>query len=180
MAELIINEHKSSSYSPRTYHNASISDVTVAIAVDHNTAGEKCTQKAAGDKIIKLEWSLAYLSMARQLWKYMNNLDVKEPTINIAGNGIYTFYKHNVTQEMVNRVVFDMLSKVHEHWPIGKIVCGGQTGTDLAGAVAAYKIGIPCVVTMPKGFKMRFQNGKDYDNTEEFVRKLIVDYAGML
>lgn len=180
MSELIIKEHKSASYAPRTYHNASVADFTMALAVDHNTAGEKCTQKAAGDKIIKLDWSLAYLSMARQLWKYMNNLDVKEPTINIAGNGIYTFYKHNVSQEVVNRIVFDMLLKVHEHWKIGKIVCGGQTGTDLAGAVAAYKLGIDCEVTLPKGFKMRFQDGKDVDTSEEFVKKLVEDSSNML
>lgn len=31
---LTILEHKSASYSPRTYHNASVGDITIAIAVD--------------------------------------------------------------------------------------------------------------------------------------------------
>jgi hypothetical protein len=35
-------------------------------------------------------------------------------------------------------------------------------------------------MTLPKGFKMRFEDGKDVDTSEEFVRKLVVDYAEML
>lgn len=73
-----------------------------------------------------------------------------------------------------------ILSLVHQHHRIHKIVCGGQTGTDLAGAVAAYKLGIDCEMTYPKGFKMRFQDGKDVDTSEEFVRKLVTGYAAML
>ena len=178
---LTILEHKSSSYSPRTYHNASVGDITIAIAVDHNTAGERCTQKAvaaAKKKILKLEMSTDYLEMARAVWRAVK--DIPEPTINIAGNGIYTLTKQGWTQEKVNRIVHDIFAKVHEYHPIKMIVSGGQTGVDLAGGVAAYKLGIDCVMTLPKGFIMRFQNGKDYEHSEEFVRKLVVDYAGKL
>lgn len=178
---LTILEHKSASYSPRTYHNASVGDITIAIAVDHNTAGERCTQKAvaaAKRQIIKLEMSNDYIAMARIVWRAVK--DVPEPTINIAGNGIYTLIKQGWTQEKVNRIVYDILAKVHAHHPIKKIVSGGQTGVDLAGGVAAYKLGIECEMTLPKGFIMRFQNGKDYEHSEEFVRNLVVDYAEML
>lgn len=175
---LIIQEHKSSSYSPRTYANAASADVTVAIAVDHNTAGEKCTQKAAGDKIFKIDFSYDWIDSCRELFLHMRKHNLK--TVNIAGNGIYTFQKHGIPQKDVNYIVHKILDTIHYHWGIDKIVSGGQTGADLAGAVAAYKLGIPCVVTMPKGFKMRFVNGKDYDHSEEFVRKLIVDYAEKL
>ena len=181
MSILNIVEHKSSSYSPRTYNNASVADITVAIAVDHNTAGERCTQNAvaaAKKQIVKLEMSEDYLNMARAVWRAVK--DIPEPTINIAGNGIYTLQKQGWTQEKVNRIVYDILAKVHEHHPIKKIVSGGQTGVDLAGGVAAYKLGIDCELTLPKGFIMRFQNGKDYEHLEEFVRKLVVDYAGKL
>lgn len=174
-------EHKSVNYSPLTYHNASVADITIAIAVDHNTAGERCTQKAvaaAKKQIIKLEMSEDYLNMARTVWRAVK--DTPEPTINIAGNGIYTLQKAGWTQEKVNRIVHDILAKVHEHYPIKKIVSGGQTRADLAGGVAAYKLGIDCEMTLPKGFIMRFQNGKDYEHSEEFVRKLVVGYAEKL
>lgn len=178
---LKIVEHKSASYSPRTYHNASVADITVAVAVDHNTAGEKCTQKAvaaAKKEIVKLDMSEDYLYMARIVWRAVK--DIPTPIINIAGNGIYTLNKHGWTQEKVNRIVHDILAKVHEHHPIKKIVSGGQTGVDLAGGVAAYKLGIDCEMTLPKGFIMRCFDGKDYEHSEEFVRKLVVDYADKL
>lgn len=181
MGKLSIVQHKSSSYAPRTYHNASVADVTIAIAVDHNTAGEKCTQKAvaaAKKQIVKLEMSDDYLNMARVVWKAIK--DIPNPTINIAGNGIYTLQKRGYTQEKANRIVYDILAKVHEHHAIKKIVSGGQTGIDLAGGVAAYKLGIDCEMTLPQGFKMRFQNGKDYDHTEDFVRQLVLDYSNIL
>lgn len=177
---LIIKEHKSASYSPRTYHNASVADITMALAVDHNTAGEKCTQKAAGDKIVKLYSGegIGNIELARQLYFAMKKLDAH--SVNVAGNGIYTWSKRGFDQQDVNQAVHYILSLVHQHWPITKIVCGGQTGTDLAGAIAAYKLGIDCEMTLPKGFKMRFEDGKDVDTSEEFVRKLVVDYAEML
>lgn len=178
---LTILEHKSASYSPRTYHNASIADITVAIAADHNTAGEKCTQKAvvaAGTEIVKLPMDKDYLNSARLLWKAVKDID--SPTINVAGNGIATLHKHGWSQEQVNRIVYDILAKVNEYHPIGKIVSGGQTGVDLAGGVAAYKLGIDCVLTLPKGFKMRFQNGEDYDTSEGQVRNMVTEYASYL
>jgi len=36
MEMLTINEHKSASYVPRTYHNASLADLTLAVAIDFN------------------------------------------------------------------------------------------------------------------------------------------------
>ena len=39
MSKLTIQEYKSTSYAPRTYHNAHSADLTVAIACDFNTAG---------------------------------------------------------------------------------------------------------------------------------------------
>lgn len=50
---LTILEHKSSSYAPRTYENAAKADVTIAIAVDYNTAGERLTHKAAGGEVFE-------------------------------------------------------------------------------------------------------------------------------
>ena len=177
---LTIKEHKSASYAPRTYHNATTSDVTVALATDYNTAGEKLTHKAAGDKYLQLPFSEDYLQLARTLWKHLNKLGKELPVINVAGNGVYTLIKKGITQEQANRIVYDILAKVHAHHPIGKIISGGQTGIDLAGGVAAFKLGIECEMTYPKGFLMRMSNGKDYEHTEEFIRKMVEDYARVL
>ena len=49
---VVVQEHKSAKYTPRTYFNASSGDVTLAMAVDLNTAGEILTHKAAGEKYI--------------------------------------------------------------------------------------------------------------------------------
>lgn len=178
---IIIQEHKSSSYSPRTYANAASADVTIAIAVDHNTTGEKCTQKAvniAKSWILKITPDVPSIMSARAMYHFIKHHNAR--IINVAGNGIYTWSKKEWSQEQVNLYVYEMFKLVHPFLSIDKIVCGGQTGVDLAGAVAAYKLGIPCVVTMPKGFKMRFEDGKDVDTSEEFVRKLIVDYSEKL
>jgi hypothetical protein len=42
MSNLVINEHKSSSYAPRTYHNTSVADVTIALAVVAGKLGIDC------------------------------------------------------------------------------------------------------------------------------------------
>ncbi len=172
---LSIVEHKSASYGPRTYHNASVAGITIALAVDYTTAGERLTHKAAGDKYVKLPLSTDYLQLARVLYGNMRQKEAR--SINVAGNGIYTLLKHGWSQEQVNRVVYDILAQVHKFWRIDKIVSGGQTGVDLAGGVAAYKLGIDCEMTLPKGFIMRPIDGKDYTHTEEFVRKMIIRYA---
>lgn len=73
---------------------------------------------------------------------------------------IYTFY--------------NCLWKVKEFLPITKIYTGGQTGIDLAGAVAGYNLDIDTEVTLPKGFIMRFKDGKDVPMTKEEVENLIM------
>lgn len=179
MSTLIIQEHSSSSYAPRTYHNASVADLTMALAVDHNTAGEKCTQKAAGDRIVKLHHQAGdNVQLARELWKGMKKHNAK--ILNVAGNGIYTWMEHGIQQERLNQNVYEILKLVHEHWGIEKIVSGGQTGTDIAGLAAAYKLGIDAVGTWPKGFKMRFADGIDVELNEVIVRNYVEHYASLL
>ncbi len=178
MSKLEIVEHKSTSYAPRTYHNASMADITIALAVDYETAGEKLTHKAAGDNYVKLPLSTDYLQLARHLYGHMRQIDAR--IINVAGNGIYTLNKHGWTQIQVNRVVYDILNLVNNFWKIDKIVSGGQTGVDIAGGVAAYKLGIDCEMTLPKGFKQRYFNGKDYEHTEEYLQELVRRYAAIL
>lgn len=177
MIELL--QHKSTSYAPRTYHNAA-QGVTLAIAADHNTAGERLTQKAAGDKIVFVDatkFGEQWLNASRLLYLMLRKHNTR--TVNVAGNGIYTLSKYGITQVMMNDMVRQILFKVDEHLKLDKVVSGGQTGADLAGLIAAAKIGIPCTGMWPKGFKMRFEDGVDKDHTIEEVMEIMNQYADM-
>jgi len=170
---LIIKEHKSASYAPRTYHNAS-QGVTLAVAVDFTTAGEKLTHKAANGKIVQIDWfnTLDKLYPARALYSALKKHNCH--VVNVAGNGIYTLVKHGVTQGEANQYVFDILKLVNTHWPITQVVSGGQTGMDIAGLVAGVALGIESIGTWPKGYKMRFEDAKDVDMNEEWIHNYIV------
>jgi hypothetical protein len=172
---LTILQHKSSSYAPRTYENAHSADVTIAIAVDYNTAGEKLTHKAAGEKYLKLNPSAEEISNSRKLWARCHLLRIPNPTVNVAGNGIYTLSKHDWTQEKINQYVYDIFKVLYLHWPVGAIRSGGQTGVDLAGGVAGVALGIPTTLLLPKGFKQRHENGVDVEHTEEEIRAQVME-----
>lgn len=170
-------EHKSSSYAPRTYHNAS-QGVTLAIAADFTTAGERLTTKAADGMIVHLDakdFANAWLPAARKLYKMLTINELR--VVNVAGNGIYTLAKHGITQITMNDMVRQVLHKVDTHWPLEKVVSGGQSGADLAGLIAAAKIGIPCTGMWPNGFKMRFEDGVDRNHTREEIMEIINGYA---
>lgn len=171
-------EHKSASYSPRTYENAGKADLTVAFAMDFKTAGEKCTHKAAGGNYVGCYFGADWIESARDLYRSCKALDVK--TLNVAGNGAYTLGMYGLTQSEINLYVYRVLAQVHAHWPIELIVSGGQTGVDLAGGVAAELLGIPCEMTLPKGFKQRNVDGKDIDNTEQGILGQVIYYKGVL
>lgn len=165
---LIINEHKSDKYTPRTYYNAQ-ADVTLALAVDLNTAGEKLTKKAAGEKYIgfHLTDDIDNIQISKDLYKKLKNSNAQ--SLNVAGNGIYTLSKHGCGQEFINYFTYLIISKVHEYYPIKKIYTGGQTGVDLAGAVTGYLLNIPTEVTLPKGYVQRFEDMKDVIGSREKV-----------
>ena len=172
-----IREHKSASYAPRTYHNAS-QGVTLAIAVDFNTAGEKLTTKAAGEKIVHFDawnYSTQFIPKCRELYKMLKDNDCR--VINVAGNGIYTYAKKGFTQQGVNHMVEAILKQIHEYWKLDHVVSGGQSGADLAGLIAAARLDIDCTGTWPKGYKMRFEDGIDRDHTPEQVMEIINQYA---
>lgn len=168
MSVLTINEHKSASYAPRTYHNSPVADLTLAVAIDFNTAGEKLTHKAAGEKYLPISYYTDATGAARQLYRHCKRLNVK--TLNIAGNGIYTFFNQGIDQVDINQKLYEIINLVHKHWHIEHIVSGGQTGVDTAGAVVAGALGIPCTLTFPKGLKMRFSDKVDVSVPEEQIR----------
>lgn len=168
-------EHKSASYAPRTWHNAA-QGVTLAYAVDHSTAGERLTQKAAAGKVVMIDANLCDdLTAARHLFSMLRKHECN--TVNVAGNGIYTFAKHGFGQVNVNDAIYNILRTVNQHWPIHHVVSGGQTGADLAGLIAAAKLGIECTGMWPKGYKMRFEDGIDRNHTPEQIMGIINHYA---
>lgn len=169
---LLVKEHSSSNYSPRTYYNAKSAQITLAFAMDFNTAGEKLTKKASYLNYLSLDLRQEWIGNARLIYKELkrNNFTV----INIAGNGIYTLKKQGLSQSDVNTYVFNCLSKVHEFHKISKIYTGGQTGVDLAGAITGYNLDIDTEVTLPKGFIIRFEDGKDISMTRAQVEDLIM------
>jgi hypothetical protein len=164
-----ILEHSSSSYGPRTYANAHNSDVTIALAVDYTTAGERLTHKAAGEKYLKLDPVEPAIANARKLWRHLKHNCYKPAIINVAGNGIYTLHKHGWDQQQINNYLLDILHLVSEHMVLGKIISGGQTGVDIAGGWAAVKLGIDCTLTLPEGFKQRHEDGIDVCHTREEI-----------
>ncbi len=177
---ITVQEHTSKKYPPRTYFNATSSDVTLALAVDLNTAGEMLTKKAAGDKYIgfQLNSDTSSLEVARQLYKFMKSRNAKK--LNIAGNGIYTLSEHGCDQEYINYFVHDVISKVNTYWPIEKIFTGGQTGVDLAGAVAARNLDIEALITLPNGYIQRFEDKKDIEQTQQDVINQIEHWNNVL
>lgn len=177
---LNVKEHSSEKYPPRTYYNATSADLTIAFAIDLNTAGEKLTHKAAGKKYIGflLTDDSDTLVIARELYKRMRQDNVK--TVNIAGNGIYTLAGQQCSQDFINQFVYEVLAKVHQFMPIQKIYTGGQTGVDLAGAVSGVALGVLTEVTLPNGFKQRFENNVDVNGTQEGVIEQITTGAKTL
>lgn len=177
LEKLNVKEDKSEKYPPRTYYNATSAQLTIALAVDLTTAGEKLTHRAAGDKYIgfQLKDDTDYLDIARDIYKRMKKDNIE--IINIAGNGIYTLSEHGCNQEYINQFVYNILSKVHQYIPIKKIYTGGQSGVDLAGAVTGFALEIPTEVTLPKGFKQRFEDNKDVLGTQDKVIAQIVSGA---
>lgn len=167
---LKLAESNSAGYGQRTYHNAMSADVTIAFAVDFNTAGEKLTKKAAGagHRYLAADMTRPSIEIARELYKTLRAVQGK--TINVAGNGVYTLKDHGFDQHRANAYVFAVLAKVFEFYKFERVVSGGQTGIDLAGGVAGVALGLETIMTFPKGFLQRDINGKDSLHTAKEIR----------
>lgn len=160
-----IREHREFGYAARTKHNAE-QGVTLAVAVDFTTGGERLTTKCAKGKIVHFDARNFTSEIAAKTDKLIALLKENNcRTVNVAGNGIYTYKRKGFTQEGVNSVVYMILKRVHEKYPLEHIVSGGQSGADLAGLIAAAHIGIDCTGTWPRGYVMRFEDGVDVGHT---------------
>lgn len=161
-------EHKSPKYPPRTIHNAKSADLTVAFAVDFTTYGEKLTKDAAGEKYIAIDLGKDIRQAAKELYIDCRDRGVK--ILNVAGNGEYTTNDHGWNQDRINLWVYQVMALVHKYHPFEMVISGGQTGVDFAGGVAAELLGIPGVMTFPKGYLQRTITVKSLTQTESAVR----------
>ncbi|AUR89268.1 putative molybdenum cofactor carrier [Vibrio phage 1.121.O._10N.286.46.C4] len=172
MRLLKIQDHDSTGYAPRTRHNANSADVTIAVAIDFSTAGERLTKSLAleggEDRYFPIYITEDPIRAARRLYLHMKKNDFK--SINVAGNGIYTLSDNMYTQAEVNMYLYKLLSPIHEHLGLEHIVSGGQSGVDLAGGVAATSMDIRCQLTLPKGYKQRWEDGVDRFYSKRQIR----------
>lgn len=159
--------HKSPKYPPRTTHNANSADLTVAFAEDFESAGERLTKKAAGDKYASIPLSKDPVEAARALYRECKKHNVK--VLNVAGNGIYTLAEKGWSQASLNFWVYQVIALVHKHRPFEMIISGGQTGVDFAGGVAAEVLGLDPVMTFPKDFLQRTLTKYEHKQTEQDV-----------
>ncbi len=162
-------------YQQRTKENADWSDITLALATDFSTAGEKLTKKVAGEKYTAAKLYKGSLEDPEELtvdYSALNDVVEKAKKVgrpiklNIAGNGIYTF---KVSQEKINDVLYSTIKYLQDNGvEIQEVRSGGQTGVDEAGIIAAQRLGIPASVHAPKGFVFRTVDGRDIANREAF------------
>lgn len=159
MQRVEILEHSSPKYGPRTFVNANSADLTVAFAVDFTTAGERLTHRAAADRYVGIPMSAPGVEAARELYRALKRTGARR--LNIAGNGIYTLQQHGWQQEQVNAWLHAVLVPIQQHWGLVHVRSGGQTGVDMAGAIAAYALGIDVTLLLPKGYIQRGADKRD-------------------
>ena len=174
---LTLVAHRSPHYGSRTFHNASVASLTVAIASNFQTAGERITRKAAGEKYLAIPLGMPAIDAARLLYRAWR--DCKGSVLNIAGNSLHSLAKSGCdrSQEAVNAYVCEILRPVHTHCPIAHVVSGGQTGLDQAGLVAAIALGIPATGTLPRGFIQRGIDGRDVSRQRDDLHALMMSQA---
>ena len=178
---LTFYEDNNPNYPSRTIKNVCNSDCTIAFAVDFNTRGEVLTKRICGDKrkpYFALDLNNLNVTQERinKLVNCLNSLNGSEITINIAGNGIYT--PHMTLQEAIDEFIYLLMKKVLSHKyltkKIVKIVCGGQSGVDEAGAKAGMKLGIDVTVLAPKGFMFKDKLNNTWHNEKKFKERFIL------
>jgi hypothetical protein len=183
-ARIEIVAHSSSSYVPRTRENAETADLTIAVAADFSTAGERLTKRSAGEKYLALPITEDPVVSARRLYSALKSrgfLDgQRRPVLNVAGNGVYTLLEHGIDQEAANAHLFAMFSAMQPHLPLGRIISGGQTGIDFAGAVAGHALGLRVRMTLPAGFIQRGPDHTDCPQDPEDLRAAVISQAEAL
>jgi 5'(3')-deoxyribonucleotidase len=177
MQKLILEENSSSNYRMRTEENAKNADLTIAIALNFDTAGERLTKDLAqrnGKKYISIIPEGDPIEKAARVAEKINEFDLPQQfTLNIAGNSLHTIGE-KMNQTQADEFTYLLLKCISQNpklkSKIGSVRSGGQTGFDEAGAKAALKLGLTTIVHMPQGFKIRNQDGRDITMSLEHAR----------
>lgn len=196
MQNLILEENSSSNYRNRTEENAKLADLTIAIALNFDTAGERLTKDIVvknGKKYIAIIPEGDPQEKALRVVEKMNELDLPQHLIlNIAGNSMSSIGE-KMNQTQADEFTYLLLKGISQNSKlkskIGTVRSGGQTGFDEAGAKASLKLGIKTIVHMPQGFKIRNQDGRDITMSADHARlrfsvikpkRIYIDMDGVL
>ena len=172
-------EDTNSGYLHRTYLNAKGADATLLFAVDNTTSGEKCTLTACS-KYNKKAFAFDINDNGRLGESQQDKINeciktLKEENLcnlNIAGNGMYTFGKHNIPQERVDELVYNFLKHLIDNGcTIKSVRSGGQTGADEAGLKAGERLGLKTVCLCPRTWRFRGASGIDIADKELFIKR---------
>ena len=180
---LTITASSSEHYKPRTIDNIEQSDVTIALASDFKSLGEKLTKKEAESRNKYVSESIGEGSnkSAKEIAKSIFNqikklgIDTSKPLdLNIAGNGIYQ--EGMPSQEDVDTLITDILKELQKlGLQIKSVRSGGQTGVDEAGVKASLALGLPTILHGTKDFKFRREAKKDIsDKIDQYLKRFNV------
>lgn len=179
--KLTIEACEAEGYRARTAVNAKSADVTIAIAIKFDSAGEKLT-KTLVTQNKKLYIAISPIGdiqeKANKTVALLNKtFDSKQQTItlNIAGNGIYTM-KGVMTQNECDKFTHSLLAHIISNQDfklrITEIRSGGQTGFDEAGIKAGIRLGINTTAFYPKDFRIRDLHSDRTQTMEQVLKHL--------
>lgn len=157
----------STSYPKRTSDNAQWSDITLALAEDFTTAGERLTKRVAGDKYVSESLNNDTNTIINSIYEQIvNKRQTKNIKLNVAGNGIYSMKEsQEYYDELLTTIIKGLIDK---GITVSAIRSGGQTGIDEAGIKAAINLNIPAEVHSTSNFKFRNKQGIDISNKAQF------------
>ena len=162
---LSVVQMSSPSYPQRTEHNAKRGDVTASLAIDQTQRGE------TGDKLVAWEKDQKLEDFADSVTAKLQERN--GTTLNVTGNDIDVWKAKGVDQTKLNEDMLRVLSRVKENHPtLERVVTGGQSGSDIAAAIAARALGISVEVNMPRGFIQRV-GGKTVNRSQASVENYI-------
>lgn len=181
-------EHTETGYALRTWENARLADLTIAFAVDFDTAGEKLTRKGAYGKYRSIDLNDSESKIRNDL--QFLHLEIKAKSIkklNIAGNGLYTFVKTGIGarngkqwQNYLSAVLLSYLDHIVQGDKAISIRSGGQTGIDEAALKAGDQLGLETICLAPKHWLFRDETGKDIMSESLFLKRFGYDVIDLL
>ena len=177
---LTITVSSVSGYNRRTFENATQADLTIAVATDFSTAGERLTRRAAAGRIVSIPHQAVdfehHVGRVVALLNAVTAVKRSPVTVNGAGNGVYTLASKSQAEADV--FAYSLLSSILRHpdkkFDIGLVRSGGQTGYDVAFIKAALILGIPAHIHAARsrqgGILIRRADGRDVSLDEHDYR----------